>query len=219
MKLGVPVLANYEGLAKLIASAERGTLKPRGYIIVDNGGRLFDEFSDVIFDERVDVVSPLENLGVAASWNMMLECGEPIIIANDDIVLGPHQFEEMARALGTHPFVGNGWCLFGQTPECTERVGFYDENFFPAYYEDSDYAVRMHRAGIERYWVCSEPVEHTGCWTTLNLLGNPEWLSESIERNRQYFIEKWGTMPNDTFDGYYAEAFNGVTPPDWSLRR
>lgn len=218
VKLGVPVLANYEGLAKLIASAESGSLKPSGYIIIDNGGRLFDEFSDVIFDERVDVVSPLENLGVAASWNTLLEIGDPIVIANDDIILASHQFEEMVADLSGHPFVGNGWCLFGQTRECTERVGYYDENFFPAYYEDSDYAVRMFRAGIARHWTCSEPVEHAGCWTTSNLLGSPAWLSESIERNRQYFVRKWGTMPNDTFEGYYETPFNGQPPVDWSLR-
>lgn len=219
MKLGVPVLANYEGLAKLIASAERGSLKPSGYIIVDNGGRLFDEFSDVLFDERVDVVSPLENLGVAASWNIMLECGEPIIIVNDDVVLGKYQFEEMARDLATHPFVGNSFCLFGQTPECTERVDYYDENFFPAYYEDSDYHVRLHRAGIEPFWNCSEPVEHAGSWTTSRLLGSPAWLSDGVERCRKYFVEKWGTMPNVSFDGYFAAPFNGTPPPGWSLRR
>lgn len=476
MKLGVPVLANYEGLARLIDSAERGSLIPSSYIVIDNGGKIFDEFPDALDETRIDVVSPIENLGVASSWNLMLEGGEPIIIANDDVILGRVQFEEMAKDLERHPFVGNGWCLFGQTPECTARVGYYDENFWPAYCltpdtpvltadlewvqigdvkpgmclvgvdeygsgggsrkykkaivtsvsrrrartlrirmadgrvtvcstdhkwltrrkppcalqykwvmasdlrpgcrintpldvwgpnttydggwlagildgegclhisprlrgvtfsqkpgvvltrakkllkdmripfthrvasngsvvvveicvrryvmrvlgelrpvrllqtrvwdgthlrsrsdpahakfrkhkndllidkiemcgtrevvsiettaktfiangmvshncEDSDYDVRLHRAGIPRHWSCSEPVEHAGCWTTANLLGRPHWLMDRVGQCQRYFVEKWGAQPSDTFRGYYDEAFNGQPPADWSLRR
>ena len=226
MKLAVPTLVNYEGLARLVESAQAGTLAPSGYMIIDNGGRLLSsepyrstlEFVSVHTGTSLSVVTPGKNLGVAASWNCFLDNREPIIIANDDIVLRKRQFEEMVRDLASHPFVGNGWCLFGQTPECTARVGFYDENFFPACYEDSDYSVRMERAGIKRYWGCSEPVDHAGCWTTTNMLGNPAWLSEGLERCRQYFVRKWGVMPNDTFDGYYSEPFNGAPPADWTLR-
>jgi len=227
MKLAVPTLVNYDGLARLVESAQAGSLAPTGYVIIDNGGKLLSShayaetlsFVSVHIGTSVSVVTPGKNLGVAASWNRFLDYREPIIIANDDIVLRKRQFEEMVRDLEDHPFVGDGWCLFGQTPECTDRVGFYDENFFPACYEDSDYDVRMARAGIGRFWACSELVEHHGCWTTANMLGNPVWIAEGLERCRRYFVQKWGAMPNDTFEGYYAKPFNGALPEGWSLRR
>lgn len=226
MKLAVPTLVNYDGLARLVASAETGSLTPTGYIIVDNSGKLLSSASypsklSIVADngKSLSVITPGKNIGVAAAWNRILDLREPVIIANDDITLGTKQFEEMARDLASHPFVGNGWCLFGQTPECTDRVGFYDENFYPAYYEDSDYSARMARAGVERYWGCSEPVNHSGCWTTSALLGHPEWIGEAVEKNRRYFVEKWGCMPPEiSGDELFTEPFNGNPPPGWSLR-
>jgi GT2 family glycosyltransferase len=227
MKLGVPTLVNYAGLDALCFSAEQGTLKPTGYMIVDNGGTydgalLHPPLRELLASRgaTVELYRPGRNLGVAASWNWMLERtpDEPIVIANDDVLLGKQTFAEMVSDLASHPFVCSGWALFAQTPECTRRVGYYDENFFPAYYEDSDYAVRLARAGIERVWSVTEPVQHAGCWTTATALGDPEWLRDGIESCRKYFVQKWGAMPSDTFGGYYAEPFNGSPPPGWSLR-
>lgn len=214
MKLGVPVLVNFEGLVRLIESAERGSLAPSGYVIVFNGGDL-SSLPNRPWRSKIHAVIPDENIGVAASWNKMLELGEPIVIANDDVVLGERTFEEMTRDLETHRIVGNGWCLFGQTPECTQTVGFYDENFWPGYYEDSDYAVRLVRAGVSGTWNCSEPVQHAGCWTTFNALGRPDWMAVAIEQSRLYFVQKWGGMPDSET---YSKPFDGRIPDGWSLR-
>jgi GT2 family glycosyltransferase len=217
MKLGIPTLVNYHGLDRLIASAERGTVKPTGYIIIDNGG-LYAGLPEL--RGRTEIVRPGRNIGVAASWNRILEMAEsePIVISNDDILLGERIFAEMQADVTRHPIVVSGWCLFAQSPECTRAVGFYDENFWPACYEDSDYAVRMARAQVTRSWNISEPVQHSGCWTTSRLLGDPEWLTSGIERCRQYFVRKWGGTPSDTNDGLYELPFNGAPPTGWSLR-
>lgn len=232
MKLGVPTLANHAGLDALCLSAEQGSQKPTGYLIVDNGGA-YDGSPErhpwmelaAARGASVELYRPGRNLGVAASWNWMLErtLDEGLVIANDDVSLGPSAFADLVDALATRPFAtADGWACFAQSPECTRRVGWYDENFWPAYYEDNDYALRMHRAGIVPHVIAAESITHVG-WATTRTLGDPEWLREGRERNRHYFMAKW--CPDDTNMAWpTAESacdtpFRGAPPAGWSERK
>jgi GT2 family glycosyltransferase len=222
MKLGVPTIANYELLDQLLESAERGIVVPTGYVIVDNGGSYGFERAEAILAGRpgvtVELVTPGVNLGVAASWNRILDLAgdEPVVISNDDVVLAEQTFAEMSSALEDAPFVsGDGWALFGQRPECTRLAGPYDENIWPAYYEDVDYDIRLRRAGIAPVRPLSAPLRHTG-WTTTRRLGDVPWLSEGRERNRRYVTAKWGGDSIET--ATYREPFNGHPPLGWSER-
>ena len=91
MKLGVATLWSYDQLDKLLRSAERGTEPPTGYVIVDNGGFYETSRAEAIVGRRrgvtVECVTPGSNLGVAASWNRILDlAGDgPIVISNDDM--------------------------------------------------------------------------------------------------------------------------------------
>ena len=227
MILGVPTLNRYDLLSRLIASAERGRCKPGAYFIVDNGGK-FEEHASTMpgvaaalaRDVPVDVLSPGRNLGVAASWNAMLDRAgtDPLAIANDDVELGEDALLALTRALGAHDFViaegppgANGWCLFAQTPRCTAIVGPYDENFFPAYYEDSDYDQRLSRAGIA---VHREPasLRHEG-WATMQV--DPT-IRSGQQQSAEYFRKKWGAMPYEP-EKLFREPFNGDPAP--SLRQ
>jgi GT2 family glycosyltransferase len=152
MLLGIPTLNRYDLLDKLIASAEQGTLPPSGYIIIDNGGS-YERPARLLRDVVFVIVRPGRNLGVAASWNKLLELsdGEPIVISNDDIELQPDALEKFEKAFAEgHQFIGacGGWALFGQTPHVTQTIGLYDENFGMAYYEDCDALLRLKSAGI-----------------------------------------------------------------------
>lgn len=191
MKLGVPTLVSYELLDGLLESAERGTVKPSGYLIIDNGGFYERRRAEALVRGRtavsLQVVTPSANLGVAASWNLILDLAgdEPIVIANDDLLLGAEMFGEMSRALERAPFVsGVGWALFGQTSECTRLVGPYDENFWPAYFEDVDYEIRLRRAGITIERPLSTHLHHVMGSTTRHL--GHDWISPHVERNRRY---------------------------------
>ena len=192
MILGVPSLWRYELLDRLIASALAGSRVPDKILVVDNGGKYEPK------DSRVHVIYSGENLGVAASWNRLLRAGA-WVISNDDVVFTRRTFEEMASALesGTFFVNGLGWALFGQRPEVTAKIGFYDERFFPAYYEDDDYEVRLIDAGIAtRFPVLSEPVEHIG-WASARKredgeLRDPAEHHAIYRKNCQVFMDKWG---------------------------
>ena len=221
--LGVPTIVSYDLLDRLLESAVYGSVTPTGYIIVDNGGSYGRARADAIVgrgqDVTVELVRPEGNLGVAASWNRILELAgeEPIVISNDDVVLGVRTFGEMSSALERALFVsGDGWALFGQRPQCTRLVGAYDENIWPAYYEDVDYDIRLRWAGITPVRPLSEPLRHDG-WTTTRRLRDSPWLAEGRERNRRYVIAKWGA---DWVGGAsYREPFDGHPPAGWSEKR
>ncbi len=224
MKLCVPTLCRYDLLDELLLSAERGSLKPDGYIIIDNGNSYPRARLNALLGERASVaelIAPGRNLGVAASWNRMLDLtkGETLIVSNDDVELGRDTFLDLVTASRQAPFVGHGWFLFAQTPECTERVGYYDENFWPGYYEDSDYQVRLYRAGIDRYEPLLGAYIHHQSATTAEL--GEEWIRERRVMNRQYFLQKWnGLMLGECRVHLFLtqEPFGGSPPPGWRLR-
>lgn len=222
MKLCVPTLCRYDLLDELLMSAERGSLKPDGYIIIDNGNAYPRKRLNALLGERsfvAELIAPGRNLGVAASWNRFLDLtkGETLIVSNDDVALGQHTFRDLVTASRRSPFVGHGWFLFAQTPECTERVGYYDENFWPGYYEDSDYQVRLYRAGIERLEPQLDVYVHHQSATT-GALGE-DWIRERRARNRQYFLQKWnGLMLGQDPLHFFTKPFGGTPPPGWRLR-
>jgi len=223
MILGIPTLNRYDLLDKLIASAEAGTVKPDLYIIVDNGGGYEPSPALGLGPNVMSILRPGRNLGVAASWNLLLEQSgtQPLIISNDDIEYEPDALEKMTKAMETNPFVGacGGWALFGQSFETTQKIGPYDENFGMAYYEDCDYLLRLRRAGI--------PVtdlghigKHSGNASTHG--GSPEVqaaVAACRERNYAYFVAKWGAdsprwgAPHGQI---FDAPFNGLVPAGWN---
>lgn len=207
MILGVPCLRRVDMLIRLIESVFAGSVRPEKVLVVDNSGgmvraeieRRANDPSAVLdgIYTRVEVIYSGENLGVAASWNRLLKAGA-WIITNDDVVFNHRTFEELSTALeGGKLFVnGLGWALFGQRPEVAERIGYYDESFFPAYYEDDDYEVRLIEAGIAtREDVLTSPVEHHGWASSRD--EQTDQLSNAAEHRRIYdkshanFVRKW----------------------------
>lgn len=72
-----------------------------------------------------------------------------------------------------------------------DRVGFLDERFEQAYWEDDDLLARLRQAGISTRQVASVQVEHIGGLTTVKLPEHRRWL----ELNGRRFEEKWGWLP------------------------
>jgi hypothetical protein len=177
--------------------------------------------------ERLCVVDNTEhNHGVAASWNIGIRHAAAIgadwlVICSESMRFGPaggKDFEAglaglaglvMGRCDQTCTQVidtgqgfcqnGYGWHLIGLHMGTVERVGLFDEIFYPAWWEDADYKRRMHLAKILE----DEPVdgvdahlaacEHTlasgalggvGWWTTMSryelkwggLAGEERWI-------------------------------------------
>lgn len=215
--LGVPTLNRYDLLERLLRSVDRGTRLPDVCLIVDNGGELLkqlkvDDWTHGLpqLGDRIMIAKPAAegerggNLGVAASWNSILKAfpDDLVILSGDDIVVELDTIEKMVRAaeLSKSLFIiakgASSWAFFLQKPELARKIGYYDEKFWPAYYEDNDYHRRMLLAG-EDYEMAEGAVVSHDISSTLNSLPPEEKkkFEAEIDKNSRYYGIKWGGPP------------------------
>lgn len=93
--------------------------------------------------------------------------------------------------------------------ETIEKVGYFDEVFYPAYFEDNSYHYRIKLlcgpdAAIT---ITKAPFYHFGSRTQNESLGGqPVVPGPAFVENRQRFIKLWGDMPNkETFKHPYND--------------
>ena len=208
----VPVLR--PGLVgRMLASVD----VPVGQIIaVDNGGRAEVPGAHVI---RLPA-----NLGVAASWNLGIKVTPDApwwCVVNDDIVFAPGDLARLTAAMGGADLATmDGFAAFGISRACVERVGYFDENFHPAYCEDCDYEYRCRLAGVPIVPVPAR-LRHDRSST----IAEPRFGRQNARtypENVRYFERKWGgpLRGGETFDSPF-DAGGGVDEwtPDHARRR
>jgi GT2 family glycosyltransferase len=152
------------------------------------------------------------------------ECSH-ILIVNDDIVLGSETIDHMVylmkdktigvltgcdhRNLFSAEDVSRmdmpgydidiidapDFACFMITPETYSAIGSFDENFSPAYFEDNDYVYRCLLAGLKPVRSQNSPFYHYGSQTQNHNASKPVVPSPVFEKNRAYFVNKWGGLP------------------------
>lgn len=81
-----------------------------------------------------------------------------------------------------------------------EKVGMFDEAFFPAYFEDNDFHYRIKLAGGMGVATTTAVFYHFGSRTQNEATGKPIVPGSKFEENRAYFVKKWGGVPTaETF--------------------
>ena len=203
--VGIPTLNRYDLLTLALEDIFNSSIVPESVIIIDNGG---DFKSD---DKRVQIIRPRKNLGVSGSWNLLMKLSSPtqIVICNDDIRLDKESIEMLLSH--EEDFIGTkdaSWFTFFRIKhEAWEKVGPFDEAFFPAYYEDNDYYYRCKLAGISMQDF-NVKISHAGSATIGKFSGHQRAeFNARFAACRQRYIEKWGGMPTDE---KYILPFNGV---------
>jgi len=210
--LCIPTLTQYALAIKEILSAEAGALKPDKYIIIDNGGTFEDTLEranlDITVIDKLNIINPEKNLGCAASWNIFLKeyPNDICIIANDDITFEFNAIEGLIDCYNqskNDPTIGmvtlyginahSHYCCFIVTPNAIEKIGYFDETFYPAYYEDCDYDYRLRLVGLTTIFSEKGRYDHVGSATHKAL--TPEQLEQhhiTFVKNRDYYEAKWG---------------------------
>jgi GT2 family glycosyltransferase len=207
--VAVPTIVRHDLLRRLLESCDRGSLRPDGYLVIDNGDMAFE-------CAGVRVHRPVKNLGVAGSWNYALRAYPEanVVLVNDDVIMPRVAVEQMVEAalehrVPTHVRLGD-FTVHMHTPGIVDIVGWYDERFWPAYYEDLDYFYRLARAGVRMVNLPIEvPGDRNGTWSRA-----PRRLGRQLEkghrRNARYYRRKWGGNPGHE---RYLCPFDGKTPP------
>jgi GT2 family glycosyltransferase len=221
--IGIPILNRVDLLVRCLAAIDH----PAEVIVVNNnstedsfGGELeraARERSSAGDAVSVRVVQQARNLGVAASWNLILRTGfaaghESVLIGSNDTFLRPGS---LAAAMAGQPEVKVrhlcAWNFFLVRRAAADEVGWFDENFYPAYKEDQDYSYRCALAGVRRANVPGADGEHVGSAT---IHSDPNYRLRNRDThawNRRYYLEKWG---GDAGQERFARPFDRADK-DW----
>lgn len=215
--LGVPTYRRYDLLKQMLASVDTGTVVPSHCVIVDNGGHLTNS-GHLPTETKMELIvdNPGRNMGVAGGWNRIMYIahhlirpdGQPaqelqVLITNDDIVFGPKTIENMIAKMTTakHMVVaadgGEAFSCFLIDRELYAKVGQFDEQFHPAYFEDNDYVRRMQLVG-ETFAVAERADGYAHARSSTLKTYNPNEMAEhhrNFEANRTRYITKWGGLP------------------------
>jgi GT2 family glycosyltransferase len=166
--------------------------------VIDNGKQDLAFVTELPIN--VHIITEDTNLGVAGSWNklcrMIFENYEYALIVNDDVYLG-YGTDLVNYIINTcpHSIIQSriSWSVFLISKDVYEFIGEFDEIFYPAYYEDSDYIYRIKLKGFIHDVDMS--LNPRVIRTSMTQEKDPELVNESMRVNRERYIEKWGGSP------------------------
>lgn len=233
--LGVLALNNWKYTSAFLASID----VDMDVLLIDNGStdgtaELAKQLIIPGTGRPPRVVRMEENIGVAAGWNAIFKNSDSktVLIANNDIALHPGSIKKLIRAHhrlgaavtsgcrvpGPFPFNwgwGSDYGFFALDRDIWQSYPF-DEDFWPAYFEDCDHTIRLHRAGLEtcRTHEAIFDVLEGGSRTMNEGITDARThkvMHQGIQRNSNLFRQKYGTaMSQEAIDKVTEAA--GATP-------
>jgi len=146
------------------------------------------------YDELI--VVPAEGRSLAENINIGLEKakGDYFCVSNDDIILRSGHLKDLCVPNEVHSPVVHGGIdktfhahLYCMPKKVYKKIGNYDESCPGPYYIDSDYWVRLVKAGIPVVKNEGVHIDHPEPARTLSKLKN-----NKMEETREWFIKKHG---------------------------
>jgi GT2 family glycosyltransferase len=160
-----------EGLYASFDDGNAATLLVNDDLFFYEGG--FDEFADFVLSECRRV----PHFGTVSVFG--LDTGTAGPVGAGKFYQRPHWQGAACMA------VGEG---------AIEAIGYFDQNFWPAYFEDADYFRRLDLSGIPTLWDERILLEHNRSQTVRADFLLKRLHDERTRRNEQYYIRKWGGL-------------------------
>jgi GT2 family glycosyltransferase len=197
-----------------LGAARASAVAPDYTILVDNGDEPF-----AAAPVHCVVVRPATNVGCAGAWNIVLRlafgtlAAESAILLSADCAVAPDTFGRMLASPAS-VVCALGFSCFRLDQAVWRTVGEFDEAFWPAYWEDTDYRRRLALADVAiEEW----PLEETAhpspgraryasgiTHGKSDLGGYQGWKGKRLARfqarlaaNRERYVAKWGGLPGE----------------------
>lgn len=209
----IPVLNRYELLEQVLDSIDYPI---DNIIIIDNGN------SYKTSREDIHVLNMPSNLGVAASWNLGIKCfphSDYWIIGSNDNAWAPGSLKMMLEESNSESLVFSsvGWNTFSIGSSIIKKIGLFDENYYPAYHEDTDYIERIRLHNMKQcIKQTSIPLFQYAAATTMN--SDAQFIERGRitgEQNRQYYMNKiYGE--DSHYDCYFWDLQRRIDH-DWTI--
>jgi GT2 family glycosyltransferase len=163
--------------------------------VIDNGNQ------DIKISKipNLKIIVSENNIGVAASWNklcdIIYEQHDFAMILNDDIYLGRKEWEidNFLTNYKKDLYISTqDWCSFILPKKTFEDIGRFDEQFYPAYFEDNDYTYRLILNLKSIYQV---PFLNPFIYKSSQSILKEPSLRDGYLLNEKRYVEKWGGKP------------------------
>tara|TARA_Y100000034_G_scaffold6480_1_gene7145 strand:+ start:674 stop:1513 length:840 start_codon:yes stop_codon:yes gene_type:complete len=235
--IGVPTVNGGEWLKRFIESIDYNV---DTLVIWNNNGRglitdELNEFAQINYKwiRNIEVCHLPSNMGVSSTWNLTIKnyiMAPYWLISNDDIAFTPGLLEtihkktldksiDMVHASDGHIRGTGSYDLFTIKESVVRKIGLFDENLFPAYYEDHEYTLRCLRWSFDNptdaiyHTVLNASYYHGDALSTDPLYSRSNWsarqtsrsdsgdikaskmwerINNSFKLNENYLREKWG---------------------------
>jgi len=205
------------------------------YIIINNNAKCLAAELDVIVSKKHPFIKNMSvyhmpyNLGCAEGWNTIIKSflfSPYWVILNDDVSFMPGFLEELHSSTENNKdagFIHGKPCLlpylynFGSFDMFLIRdwvikeYGLFDINYYPAYFEDFDYIMRLYNKPIKIINKLTHGYLH-GDTTDYNISGSNTQkassdlyirMTNSRYKNLDYFVKKWNIYPEHiTFENH-----------------
>lgn len=151
-----------------------------------------------------------------STWRLLAATELPFVTA-----VGMHSIDRLQEWSGTpiaaprpHP----DFSCFMISRDCYTTVGPFDEAYVPAWFEDNDYHVRMHQAGIRAVSI-DLPFYHVDGGAMTMKRANDidrEKMHQAFNSSRARFVERYGCDPSDTraYEKLFTDATFGIDRPE-----
>jgi len=165
--------------------------------IIDNGKQNLDHLEENV---HIYVHNQNENIGVAASWNKLCKLiflkKDWALLVNDDVYLGyGNERVNMCAEMSEVGIVQSevNWSVILIHKDLYNYIGEFDEDFFPAYFEDSDYIYRLKLKGLLHE--VNSKLNPLDVKVSQTYEKAPDLINLAMKLNRQRYIDKWGNIP------------------------
>lgn len=200
--LVVPILNRYDLLEEMLNSINYPI---DNILIIDNGGQFKT-------DKNIKVLNMPANLGLSAAWNLGIKCypnAKYWLFASADTKWGESSLQEIDSLSGSDKLIltNDAYGCFSVGENIIDKVGLFDEYFYPIYFEDNDFHERVARFCPENTIVST------------SIQAAPEVGSQTINSD-----DKLKNINHDTFvknqEYYkYKQTTNFEISKPWSLSR
>jgi hypothetical protein len=141
------------------------------------------------------------NLGCSRAWNLgvreVIENNlDYLVVLSASMMFGHVLNGTFLTQLQTHwgenfiEAVGHSWHLIAFHRTVFEKIGLFDENFYPAYFEDCDFGRRIHLSKFDGKW-------------------NKVWINALSQGNALHIRAKMVSCPPAPLLKYYEEKWGG----------
>lgn len=172
------------------------------YAIICNDDIMFSKDTIDALVEEYERLHKKEKVVLVSPNNILAQLGQPYDILNYERPNDPFTWSE-------HP----NFSCFLITEDTFEKMGTFDENFWPAFWEDNDYHYRAVLLGYKQICVTAAPMVHIGGVST-------SMAAVSGAPSEEYYRRKWGSTHrnlDERFKTPYDDPL--LTPKDWEPGR